>query len=133
MHDRVLYSLLGCEIPPPCPLGPPPDASDLIDDVEHLIKEPEFKNRLGTPREIDIDQLLTDFKPFPPYRKLRPKRDFSSGHIVAFEEVSKDESGPLSLTRPFDKKTSVTGNAAIGVPFWVGFLNISLSSRYLFI
>ena len=39
MDDRILYSLLGCSIPPPCPLGPPPDGANLLDDIEHLIEE----------------------------------------------------------------------------------------------
>jgi len=47
MDDRILYSLLGCSIPPPCPLGPPPDGANLLDDIEHLIEEIEIEPKLS--------------------------------------------------------------------------------------
>ena len=43
MDDRILYSLLGCDVPLPCPLGPPPDALKLIDDIENLLDDPDNK------------------------------------------------------------------------------------------
>lgn len=40
-QDRVLHTLLGKKVPPACPLGLPPGAEDLLDDVEYLLKIPE--------------------------------------------------------------------------------------------
>ena len=53
MDDRILYSLLGCSIPPPCPLGPPPDSANLLDDIEHLIEEIEIEPKLSQGIEYD--------------------------------------------------------------------------------
>ena len=57
MDDRILYSLLGCSIPPPCPLGPPPDGANLLDDIEHLIKEIEIEPKLSQGNGYDLNAL----------------------------------------------------------------------------
>ena len=46
-------------------------------------------------RKVDLDGLLTDYRPTGPSRKLRPKRDFTTGKILEFEEVEKGSDGPL--------------------------------------
>ena len=40
-QDRVLHSLLGKKISPACPLGLPPGAEDLLDDVDYLLEIPD--------------------------------------------------------------------------------------------
>lgn len=98
MDDEVLYRLLNCEVAPSCPLGPPPGAEGAIDDVEHLVELEEPELPLDDfERHVDADNLITDFGPFVAQGRLRPRRDFSTGEIIDYEEVSVDEPGQLSL------------------------------------
>lgn len=55
-EDRVLYTLLGRNIPTACPLGHPPGAEDLFDDVDYLMEIPEepFSHKLQTQRKVNF-------------------------------------------------------------------------------
>ena len=122
MDDEILYRLLDCDVAPPCPLGAPPCAAT-IDNVEHLVKlDPPRLAPRDFERHQEPDALLTDFGPFPAQSRFRPRRDFTTGAIIDFEQVSINEQSQLSLARPFDAKGAkkITGNVATGVPFLPG-------------
>jgi hypothetical protein len=63
-EDRILYSLLGRNVPSACPLGPPPGSEDLFDDVDYLLEIPEepFNYKINEPREVNLGKISYKFR-----------------------------------------------------------------------
>jgi len=77
------------------------------------------------------DDLIAGGAPFPSYRKFRPRRRWKDGTVIEFDEVDRQNAGPLDLSRPFDQKKkndTVMGNVATGVPFFPGGFDINIKN-----
>lgn len=139
MSDEIIVQkLLGRKVPPTRPLGFPPGVENLIDDVEYLLELPhdDFLQNIDEEREFELDKLISGMKPLPHYRTFRPKRRWKDGQVIGFHEIDVAQAGPLSLSRPFDSKNKqksniIMGNAATGIPFLPGGMEVDLGGSSL--